>query len=82
MPLSSGPPALRAVLGYVSPQSCPLLLTPQTAGRRHFSRRLLSMTRETLSEVKGSVAPAWENLKKAELAALAEREVSGKNWLP
>jgi len=40
------------------------------------------MTLETLSEVKGSVAPAWEKLKKAELAALAEREVSGKDWLP
>jgi hypothetical protein len=32
--------------------------------------------------VKGSVAPAWEKLKKTELAALAERELSGKNWLP
>ena len=37
---------------------------------------------ETLREVKGSVAPAWEKLKKPDLAALAEREVSGKGWLP
>ncbi len=27
-------------------------------------------------------APAWANLKKAELAALAEREISGTGWLP
>jgi ParB family chromosome partitioning protein len=27
-------------------------------------------------------APAWEKLKKAELAALAERELAGKGWLP
>lgn len=72
---------MRAVLGYVSPQSCRLLL-PRRQHAKVFSRRLLSMTLETLSEVKGSVARAWEKLKKAELAALAEREVSGKNWLP
>jgi ParB family chromosome partitioning protein len=27
-------------------------------------------------------APAWEKLKKAELAAVAERELAGKGWLP
>jgi ParB family transcriptional regulator, chromosome partitioning protein len=27
-------------------------------------------------------APAWEKLKKGELAQLAERELSGKGWLP
>jgi len=27
-------------------------------------------------------APAWEKLKKAELAQLAERELAGKGWLP
>jgi len=27
-------------------------------------------------------APAWEKLKKADLAALAERETSGTGWLP
>lgn len=26
--------------------------------------------------------PAWEKLKKAELAVLAEREIAGKGWLP
>jgi len=27
-------------------------------------------------------APAWEKLKKPELAQLAERELAGKGWLP
>ncbi len=27
-------------------------------------------------------APAWEKMKKAELAALAEREMAGREWLP
>jgi len=27
-------------------------------------------------------APAWDKLKKSELAALAERETAGRNWLP
>jgi ParB family chromosome partitioning protein len=27
-------------------------------------------------------APAWEKLKKPELAALAERELAGTSWLP
>jgi len=31
---------------------------------------------------KQPVAPAWDKLKKAELAALAEREVAGTGWLP
>jgi len=48
----------------------------------YFGRIGKSKILETLSEVKGSVAPAWEKLKKTELAALAEREVSGKDWLP
>jgi len=33
---------------------------------------------EGLREVKGSVAPAWQKMKKADLAALAERELSCK----
>ncbi|MDI1228048.1 MAG: hypothetical protein PSY14_10225 [bacterium] len=27
-------------------------------------------------------APAWDKLKKAELAVLAERELADKTWLP
>ncbi len=37
---------------------------------------------EALREVKGDVAPAWSGMKKAELAALAERQVAGTGWLP
>lgn len=35
-----------------------------------------------LQEVKGATAPAWDKMKKAELAALAEREVADTGWLP
>lgn len=37
---------------------------------------------ETLRDVKGDVAPSWSGMKKAELAALAERETAGTGWLP
>ena len=37
---------------------------------------------DALREIKGDVAPAWNGMKKAELAALAEREVAGSGWLP
>ena len=49
----------------------------------YFSRFSKPQILEALREVKGTApAPAWENLKKSELAALAEREIEGKNWLP
>ena len=35
-----------------------------------------------LREVKGDIAPAWNGLKRAELAVLAERQLSGSGWLP
>jgi ParB family chromosome partitioning protein len=35
-----------------------------------------------LREVKGDVAPAWSGMKKADLAALAERTIAGTGWLP
>jgi ParB family chromosome partitioning protein len=35
-----------------------------------------------LREIKGNAAPAWSGMKKAQLAALAEREASGTGWLP
>ena len=54
--------------------------TPTAAN--YFTRIGKAKILETLREVKGSVAPAWEKLKKPDLAALAEREVSGKGWLP
>ena len=37
---------------------------------------------EALREVKGEVPPAWNGMKRAELAFLAERETSGTSWLP
>lgn len=35
-----------------------------------------------LREARATVAPAWESLKKSELASLAERETAGTGWLP
>ncbi len=37
---------------------------------------------EALREVKRAIAPAWSDMKKADLAALAEREIAGSGWLP
>jgi ParB family chromosome partitioning protein len=37
---------------------------------------------DVLREIKGNVAPAWSDMKKADLAALAEREARGTGWLP
>jgi len=37
---------------------------------------------DALREVKGSVAPAWGGMKKSQLAALAERQLSSTGWLP
>jgi ParB family chromosome partitioning protein len=53
-----------------------------TAGN-YFSRISKLQILEALHEAKGTPpAPAWEKLKKAELAAVAERETSGTGWLP
>ena len=49
----------------------------------YFSRvskpQILSALKEGRNQ---PAAPAWEKLKKPELAALAERELAGKGWLP
>jgi len=37
---------------------------------------------DALREMKGAEAPAWNRMKKADLAALAERETAGTGWLP
>jgi hypothetical protein len=37
---------------------------------------------DVLREIKGDVAPAWNGMKKTELAALAERATRGTRWLP
>lgn len=49
----------------------------------YFSRISKPQILEAIREAKGTEpAPAWEKLKKSELAALAEREIAGKGWLP
>jgi ParB family chromosome partitioning protein len=49
----------------------------------YFSRIAKPQILEALREAKGTApAPAWDKLKKSELATLAEREIAGKNWLP
>lgn len=49
----------------------------------YFSRISKPQILEALREARGTApAPAWEKLKKSELAALAAREIEGKNWLP
>jgi ParB family transcriptional regulator, chromosome partitioning protein len=54
--------------------------TPTAAN--YFSRVSKAGIVEALREVKGSVAPAWDGMKKADLAALAERQIAGTGWLP
>jgi ParB family chromosome partitioning protein len=49
----------------------------------YFSRISKPQILNALREAKGTApAPAWEKLKKSELAALAAREIEGRNWLP
>lgn len=49
----------------------------------YFSRVSKAQVLGAIQEAKGNPpAPAWEKLKKAELAALAERETAGTGWLP
>ncbi|TSA03393.1 MAG: hypothetical protein D4R81_03430 [Nitrospiraceae bacterium] len=49
----------------------------------YFSRISKPQILEALREAKGTeTAPAWEKLKKSELATVAAREIEGKNWLP
>ena len=49
----------------------------------YFSRVSKPQIFEALKEARNQPpAPAWEKLKKAELAALAERETAGTGWLP
>ena len=49
----------------------------------YFSRVSKGQILDALKEGRNQpLAPAWEKLKKAELAQLAERELTGKGWLP
>lgn len=49
----------------------------------YFSRISSAQIVAALCEAKGEpAAPFWSKMKKAELAALAAREVAGTGWLP
>jgi ParB family chromosome partitioning protein len=49
----------------------------------YFNRVAKPQIFEALRQVRNQPpAPAWDKLKKAELAQLAEREIAGKGWLP
>jgi ParB family chromosome partitioning protein len=53
------------------------------ASGNYFGRVSRTLILEALTEARRQpVAPAWEKLKKAELSALAEREIAGTGWLP
>jgi ParB family chromosome partitioning protein len=54
--------------------------TPTAAN--YFSRVNKAGILAALKEAKGDTAPAWEAMKKADLAALAERHITGTGWLP
>ena len=54
--------------------------TPTAAN--YFSRISKAGIIEALREVKGAPVPAWNGMKKADLACLAEREIAGTGWLP
>lgn len=55
--------------------------TPTAAN--FFGRVSRATTIDALAEAKGvSPAPGWFKLKKADLAALAEREIANTGWLP
>ena len=49
----------------------------------YFARISKPQILDAIREAKGTApAPAWEKLKKAELATVAERETAGTGWLP
>lgn len=55
--------------------------TPTAAN--YFGRISRPQILDALREARNTPpAPAWEKLKKADLAAVAERETSGTGWLP
>jgi ParB family chromosome partitioning protein len=48
----------------------------------YFAKISKSGILEALREAKGDIAPAWNTAKKADLAAIAERQLAGSGWLP
>jgi ParB family chromosome partitioning protein len=54
--------------------------TPTSAN--YFGRASKATIIGNLEEIKGGVAPAWNAMKKTELASLAEREAARVRWIP
>lgn len=54
--------------------------TPTSAN--YFGRASKATIIGNLEEIKGATAPAWNAMKKAELASLAEREAVRVRWIP
>ena len=48
----------------------------------YFARISKTAILDALKEIKGATAPAWDKAKKADLAAIAEREIAQTGWLP
>lgn len=54
--------------------------TPTSAN--YFGRASKAIIIGNLEEIKGATAPAWNAMKKTELASLAEREAAKARWIP
>jgi ParB family chromosome partitioning protein len=54
--------------------------TPTSAN--YFGRASKATIIGNLEEIKGAVAPAWNAMKKTDLASLAEREAARIRWIP
>lgn len=54
--------------------------TPTAAN--YFGKTGKAQIIDALREAKGTVSPAWNAMKKSELAAIAERQIAGTGWLP
>lgn len=54
--------------------------TPTSAN--YFGRASKATILANLEDIKGSTAPAWNAMKKTELATLAEREAARSRWVP
>lgn len=52
------------------------------SAENYFARISKTAILEALTEIKGGTAPAWDKAKKADLAAIAEREIAQTGWLP
>lgn len=51
-------------------------------GANYFGRASKATIIGNIEEIKGATAPAWNAMKKTELASLAEREAAKVRWIP